>query len=119
MKILVIDDNLLVIKKLSYYLNKKGHKVIESTNAMEALSLVLKHQPDLVISDLLMPYVTGNELYRTLNYLNKTETKMLFITSLKDKYIDDLDKEINKDLILKKPINYSHLDNMIQEMTYA
>ena len=46
MNILVIDDNLLVLKKLSYYLNKKGHKVIESTNAMEALSLVLKHQPD-------------------------------------------------------------------------
>ena len=116
MNILVIDDNLLVLKKLSFYLNKKGHNVIESTNAMEALSLVLKHQPDLVITDLLMPYITGNELYKTLNYLNKTETKMLFITSLKDKYIKDLDEELNNELVLKKPINYKHLDTKIAEM---
>ena len=119
MNILVIDDNLLVLKKLSYYLNKKGHKVIESTNAMEALSLVLKHQPDLVISDLLMPYVTGNELYKTLNYLNKTDTKMLFITSLKDKYIHDLDEEISNELVLRKPLNYEHLDTKIAEMALA
>lgn len=119
MNILVIDDNLLVLKKLSFYLNKKGHNVIESTSAMEALSLILKHQPDIVITDLLMPYVTGNELYKTLNYMNKTETKMIFITSLKDKYITDLDAELNKDLVLKKPINYAHLDSKIEEMAYA
>lgn len=119
MNIIVIDDNLLVLKKLSFYLNKKGHKVIESTNAMEALSLVLKHQPDLIITDLLMPYLTGNELYKTLNYLNKTKTKMLFITSLKDKYIEVLDDDINNDLVLKKPINYEHLDNKIAELVYV
>lgn len=119
MNILIIDDNLLVLKKLAFYLNKKGHKVIESTNAMEALSLILKHQPDLVITDLLMPYVTGSELYKTLNYLNKTETKMLFITSLKDKYIKYLDKEIDNDLVLRKPINYDHLDSKIQEVAFA
>jgi|MDSY01.2.fsa_nt_gb DNA-binding response OmpR family regulator len=117
MKILILDDNILVLKKLSFYLNKKGHKIIESTNAMEALSLVLKHQPDLVITDLLMPYLTGSELYRTLSYFNKTETKMLFITSLKDKYIKELDKELNEELILKKPINYDHLDMKIAEFS--
>ena len=119
MNILIIDDNLLVLKKLSFYLNQKGHKVIESTNAMEALSLILKHQPDLVITDLLMPYVTGSELYKTLNYLNKTQTKMLFITSLKDKYIKYLDNEIDNDLVLRKPINYDHLDSKIQEVALA
>lgn len=119
MNILIIDDNLLVLKKLSFYLTKKGHKVIESTNAMEALSLILKHQPDLVITDLLMPYVTGSELYKTLNYLNKTETKMLFITSLKDKYIKYLDKEIDNELVLRKPINYDHLDSKIREIAPA
>lgn len=119
MKILVIDDNILVVKKLSFYLQKKGHDVIESTSAMDALSMVLKYQPDLVITDLLMPYITGNELYRTLNHMNKTETKMLFITSLKEKYIEVLDKELNAELVIRKPINYTTLDSKIEALIAA
>ena len=66
-----------------------------------------------------MPYITGNELYKTLNYLNKTDTKILFITSLKDKYIKDLDEEISNELVLRKPLNYEHLDNKIAEVAAA
>jgi hypothetical protein len=44
---------------------------------------------------------------------------MLFITSLKDKYIKYLDKEINNELVLRKPINYDHLDSKIQEVALA
>lgn len=116
MKILIIDDNILVVKKLSYHLQKRGYNTIESSNAMEALTLILKHQPDLVITDLLMPYVTGSELYKTLNFMNKVSTKMLFITSLKDQYIDDLDQELDKNLVLRKPINFESLDLKIQSM---
>lgn len=83
---------------------------------MEALTLILKHKPDLVITDLLMPYVTGSELYKTLNFMNKVKTKMLFITSLKDEYIDDLDDELDKNLVLRKPINFDSLDSKIQAM---
>lgn len=119
MKIIVIDDNILVVKKLSFYLQKKGHQVIEATSAMDALPIILKHQPDLVITDLLMPYVTGNELYKTLNYMNKTQTKMLFITSLKEKYIEHLDKDLNEELVLRKPIDYPTLDSKIEALVAA
>lgn len=116
MKILIIDDNILVVKKIAFHLQKRGFETIESSNAMEALTLILKHQPDLVITDLLMPYVTGSELYKTLNFMNKVNTKMLFITSLKDEYIDDLDEELDKNLVLRKPINFDSLDSKIQAL---
>ncbi len=119
MKILVIDDNILVVKKISFYLQKQGHEIIETTSAMDALPKILKLQPDLVISDLLMPYVTGNELYKTLNNLNNSQTKMLFITSLKKKYLKDLDDQLDTNLVLTKPINYGNLDSKIAALVAA
>ncbi len=119
MKILVIDDNVLVVKKLSYYLQKKGYDVIESTSAMDALPDILKYEPDLVISDLLMPYVSGNELYKSLNQMNNIPTKMLFITSLNEKYLSDLDGGVDENLVIRKPINYNTLDSKIASLIAA
>ena len=51
--------------------------------------------------------------------LRNDGTKMLFITSLKDKYIKYLDKEIDNELVLRKPINYDHLDSKIKEIAPA
>lgn len=116
MKIVVIDDNLLVLKKVSHFLRKNGHDVVESSNAMEGLSLILKHQPDVVVTDLLMPYVTGDELYKTLNFTHKVSPRMIFITSLKDKYIRELNENINKEDIIPKPINLSVLNNKINQI---
>ena len=110
MEILIVDDNLLVIKQIRQFLENKGHKVIESSNAMEALSKVLLHQPDLVITDLLMPYITGNELFRTINQFSGKKTNILFITSLQEKFIRKLDDVLKDQKILKKPINLNELD---------
>lgn len=116
MKIVVIDDNLLVLKKLKHFLNKNGHIAFESSNAMEGLALILKHQPDIVISDLLMPYVTGGELFQTLNFMQQVAPKMLFITSLKAEYISDLNSEINHDHVIPKPIDLNILYKKIHQI---
>lgn len=116
MKIVIVDDNILILKQLSRYLENKGHNVIENSNAMDALSDILKHQPDLVISDLLMPYLTGNELYETLNHTHKSQTKMLFITSLQDEYIKDMSDFLNQDNVIKKPLNFSQLDQKMNAL---
>lgn len=110
MKIIIVDDNILVLKQLSRYLEKQGHFVIENSNAMDALRDILKYQPDLVISDLLMPYISGNELYDTLKFTGKSKTKMLFITSLQDKYLHEMGDIFTEDNILKKPLNFDLLN---------
>lgn len=116
MKIIIVDDNILVLKQLSTYLKQKGHEVIEYSNAMDALSNILKHQPDLVISDLMMPYISGNELYNALNQVQNYQPKMLFISSLQEKHLVNM-KEIKiEENILRKPLNFNKLDEKMLKM---
>ncbi|MCL6218850.1 response regulator transcription factor [Zunongwangia pacifica] len=61
-KILVIEDNPMVIKSLQFKLTKDGYDVIIAPDGREALKLLKDATYDLILTDLNLPFVTGNEL---------------------------------------------------------
>jgi len=65
-KILVVDDepsNRAVVRAV---LTPSGHDVLEASNAEEALAVVREHRPDLVLTDLGLPAVSGADFIKTL-----------------------------------------------------
>ncbi len=69
MKVLITDDELVSRKKLEKHVASLGHQVIVATNGKEALSLWTKHRPDFVITDWVMPEMSGIELVREIKRL--------------------------------------------------
>jgi len=65
-KILVADDELDLQWALQHSLVDEGYQVITAGNGLEALSLVYKHNPSLLILDINMPELTGHEVCRRL-----------------------------------------------------
>jgi two-component system NtrC family sensor kinase len=66
-KVLIADDSRGIRDFLiEYILKPKGFKVITATNGREGLELARKHQPQLMIVDNQMPYMTGLELLQAL-----------------------------------------------------
>ena len=63
--VLVVDDHPATRGYLSFALSKE-HRVLEASNGEEALALVREHLPDLVISDVMMPVMNGQELCRAI-----------------------------------------------------
>ncbi len=63
--VLIVDDHPGTCAYLSYAL-RKHHRVIEATNGEEALEIVKDIDPDLVVSDIMMPVMDGNELCRSI-----------------------------------------------------
>jgi len=55
MKILVAEDEPIMLKTISLRLKKDGHDVITTDNGREALSLIAEQSPDLIITDIMMP----------------------------------------------------------------
>ena len=65
-RILVVEDNALNIKLFCDLLNAHGHETEPVTDSREALEAARAFKPDLVITDIQLPYVTGIELMELL-----------------------------------------------------
>ncbi|WP_413586349.1 response regulator [Bdellovibrio sp. HCB274] len=66
MKVLIVDDEVLVRRSLSRAFRAKGHEVVEAENGNEGLEQWKKTAPDLVFLDVLMPGMTGPEVLKEI-----------------------------------------------------
>jgi CheY-like chemotaxis protein len=64
--ILIIEDSRFTRSSIAKALKANGYEVLEAENGALGLAMILKHSPDIVISDLLMPEMDGFELLETL-----------------------------------------------------
>lgn len=62
MKILVAEDEPIMLKTIALRLRKDGHEVIVADNGREAMEHIDTHKPDLIITDIMMPYSSGLEI---------------------------------------------------------
>jgi len=62
MKILVAEDEPILLKTIELRLKKDGYEVITSVNGREALAKIEEQQPDLIIADIMMPFASGLEI---------------------------------------------------------
>lgn len=86
--VLVVEDTLSELELISIYLRESGYNVIIATNAREALNKALKQKPDAVVTDVVMPGMSGFELCRKLKNNPATEQLPIIICSSKDQEID-------------------------------
>jgi len=80
--ILVVEDDKLVRDNLNYLLSNEGYSVIQAENGLKAFDYVSEAVPDLIISDIHMPQMSGFDLFKKLK--NNTETEsipIIFLTA--------------------------------------
>jgi CheY-like chemotaxis protein len=69
-KILIIEDEPIIIKSISYFLLQENFSVLFSLNAEDGLAKTLNEKPDLIVLDIMMPGMNG---YQFLSHLKKTK----------------------------------------------
>lgn len=62
MKILVAEDEPIMLKTIALRLRKDGHDVITADNGREAMEQIDQQKPDMIITDIMMPYSSGLEI---------------------------------------------------------
>ncbi|MCF7869886.1 MAG: response regulator [Candidatus Omnitrophica bacterium] len=82
--ILIVDDDLLIVRTLKRLLSKEKYKVTTALGAEEALNLIKENDFDLIISDIKMPGMDGVEMVKRIRkYLTENEKEPIpeiFIT---------------------------------------
>jgi PAS domain S-box-containing protein len=119
-RILVVDDAPAAAQMLGKLLEKLGQTVSLAHSALEALEVVQKSAPDMVISDLGMPHIDGLELARRLRAMPSMANACLVALT---GYGQDSDRQRTKeagfDHHLVKPVNLEVLRSLLQTTPVA
>jgi DNA-binding response OmpR family regulator len=101
MKILIVDDEVLVRRSLSRAFKSRGHEIIEAEDGEAGLQAWLKHQPQLIMLDVLMPKLTGPQLLKELG-AQKTG-KVILMSAYGGDHNIQTSLEMGADLFIAKP----------------
>jgi twitching motility two-component system response regulator PilH len=88
--VLVVEDTLSTLELISTYLRESGYNVIIATDAKEALIKAVQHKLDAIVTDVVMPGISGFELCRLLKKNPATEKLPIIICSSKNQEIDKI-----------------------------
>jgi DNA-binding response OmpR family regulator len=84
--ILVIEDNISLLRDISFILQVAGFDVVSASNGAEALELMRRQTPDLVVSDIEMPGMNGYDVLRQMRNEKKLNSVPCILMSGKDDY---------------------------------
>lgn len=88
--VLVVDDTPSELELMSHYLRESGCMVINAMSAKDALSKAAQQQPDVIVTDVVMPGMSGYELCRKLKQQPETAHVPIVICTSKNHDIDRL-----------------------------
>jgi two-component system KDP operon response regulator KdpE len=106
-KILVVDDDIQILRSLRLALSSRGYSVSLSSSGEEALDLASSVLPDLIILDLTLPGISGKDVCRELRTWSKVPIIVLSIVNCGKDKIESLD--IGADDYITKPFDTGEL----------
>ena len=114
MKILVVDDEELLVKGIRFNLQNEGYEVISGSNGKEAVELAKAQHPDLIILDVMMPEMDGMTACSVIREFSNVPIILLTAKA------DDIDKlmgfDHGADDYLTKPFNILELKARIRAL---
>ena len=109
-KILIADDEPHVLRVMKMSLEKEGYEVNTCGNGMEALARIENEQPDILITDIQMPLMTGEELCRHIEeYMPQREFLIFVLTSRTEIEHREWSRNVRNLLFLEKPVSIRNL----------
>jgi two-component system alkaline phosphatase synthesis response regulator PhoP len=123
-KVLLVDDEPDVLEFLSYNLLKEGYKVFKAKNGADGIVSFRKHNPQVVILDVMMPGMDGIETCKQIRKLNVgKEAIIIFLTARGEEYSQLAGFDAGADDYITKPIKpkllISRMNAILRRFNYS
>jgi CheY-like chemotaxis protein len=118
-KVLVVDDEIHIVHVVAIKLRHNGYEVISAENGAEAFDLVLREQPDIIVTDVQMPVMTGPEFVQKLRQNDLTKNiPVIMLTARSFTIEDDQRESLQISECLSKPFSPKELLRSIEDILY-
>lgn len=111
-RIMVVDDETPVLEVLSEYFTAQGYEVLTASSGSEALAVVSRTPPELVLLDIRMPGMDGVEVLRRLRNVNKS-LPVIMVTANEDVALARETLKIGAFDYVPKPFDFRYLDRVV------
>ena len=115
MKILVVDDDKMVVQAITHSLKTEGYEVMTACDGMEALRIFENENIDLIITDIMMPELSGLNLISFFREFHSIKTPIIIITSLGKSNIIYPSLRMGANDFITKPINFAELSLSVKK----
>ncbi|MFZ0034738.1 MAG: response regulator [Sedimentisphaerales bacterium] len=116
--ILIVDDEEDVLKMLGKRLTIEGYSVITATNGADAITLAKSQRPDIIVLDIIMPEMEGDEVAAELKEHPLTRNiPVIFLTALRSKAEEkESGSIVGNNITLSKPLDPEILLDKIKKL---
>lgn len=115
-KILVAEDNRLILETIFHSLTREGYEIVKVNDGKECLKMLEEIKVDLIITDLYMPYVNGNEVISIIRDERKENTPILVLSAAgaEDNVLKAF--ELGADDFMVKPFSLVELNVRVRKL---
>jgi len=118
-KVLIADDEIHIVHVVAIKLRNNGYEVISAENGAEAFDLVCQEKPDIVVTDLQMPVMTGLELVEKLRSNETTSDIPVILLTARSFSLDEEKQEsLQVSQCISKPFSPKELLRSIEDILY-
>jgi len=115
-KLLIVDDQYGIRLLLHEIFKKEGYEVFQAANGFQAIDIVIKDCPDLVILDMKIPGMDGVEILKRIKEINK-EIKVILMTAYGELDIIEEAKKLGALRYFPKPFDIDEIKKVVREHT--
>lgn len=114
-KILVVDDDELLLREMKEFLEDEGHMALLASRAKDAAQMIEQERPDLMVIDVIMPDLDGFELLKQAREI-LPHSKAIVLSGVSDEQFEKKAKQLGADKYLVKPMPLDIFKALIDEL---
>jgi DNA-binding response OmpR family regulator len=114
MKVLVAEDDMIMLKTIEVRLKKDGYEVITAQDGRDALGKFEKESPDMIITDIMMPYLSGLEIIGAVKNKAGKSTPIIVLSTMGQENVVLEAFKLGADDFITKPFSPKELSMRVQ-----
>jgi DNA-binding response OmpR family regulator len=118
MKILLAEDDTLILKTMELFLKKEGYEVICSKDGLDAVEKIDTMFPEMIVVDIMLPYFSGLEIVGKVKQ-GPRPVPMIVISAMGQQSVVDEAMKLGADDYISKPFNIAQLKASLKQLTKA